>query len=70
MQIVGAFVIWFIVWFLISCFSSACVMLGVGNMHEWWSFIPTMGFWEAFSITIWFAIPLGLYSGYNSSRSE
>jgi hypothetical protein len=68
-QTFGAIVTFFVVWFLIACIASFCVMMGVDNIHDWWSFIPTMGFWQAFSVTVWFAIPLAIYSGYNSSSS-
>lgn len=67
MEFLGALVAQIFVWFIISCIAAGCVMMGVANVHDWWSFIPTMGFWHAFSITIWFAVPVGLYSSYNRS---
>lgn len=69
MNIVGGALLFFVAWFLVTCLASFCVMMGVDNMHDWWSFIPTMSFWESFSITAWFAIPLGLYTGYSRTQS-
>lgn len=68
-ELIKAVVVTFIVTVLIGTIASFWVMIGVGNLHAWWSFVPTMGFWEAFSVTLPFSVPLSLYAGYNSSKS-
>jgi hypothetical protein len=66
MKVLGSIALFCITWFIMGCIASFCVMVGISNIHDWWSFVPTIGFWDAFSITVWFAIPLGIYSGYTS----
>jgi hypothetical protein len=58
---------WLVIGFLVGCVASFCVMMGVAELHEWWNVIPTMGFWQAFGPTVWFAVPLVIYTGYHNS---
>jgi len=67
---INALLSWFLVAFIIASVTTFCVMIGVGELHEWWSVIPTMGFWEAFGPTVWFAVPLAIYTANNSRNSD
>lgn len=68
MKAIGVLVTAFLIWFGMACIAAFCVMMAMGYVHDWWIVIPTMGFWQAFSITVWLAVPLGIYSG--TSRSS
>lgn len=70
MKVIGSIVLWLAVAFGVTCAVSFCVMMGVAGIHDWWNFVPTMGFWHAFNITIWFSVPLSVYGSYRTSSGD
>jgi hypothetical protein len=69
-KLIGVVLLWFAIAFCIAAVATFCVMMGVAGLHEWWNVIPTMGFWEAFKPTVWFAVPLAMYTAHSARSSD
>jgi hypothetical protein len=70
MKVIGDILGWLVVGAIVAAVATFCVMMGVAELHEWWNVIPSMSFWQAFGPTVWFSVPLALYTANNSRNSD
>lgn len=58
------------IWFINASLGTWAIMVGLGNLHHLSNAVPAYGFWQVFSVWVWFAAAISVAARNTSSSNN